>query len=165
MPNTLVQKYKGLDIFLNEKGKFSVSINSVEKTFSSLQSTKNAIDKEAITDFSPVEALVIDEQDRGYHNPTKYVVRKIKLIDYREEKEFRRDIRRFYLTEGGEKFPITGYGRTALYPVSDFKKLTEMAKERTALEKLEDECSKKSQKIGEQWGKMVVSFDPRPDAK
>ena len=158
------KEYKGHKITLGENGKFQVTINGDKKSFASLKSAENAIDKNAVVDFKPVEVLMIEESG-GYHQ-TAYKVVKVKLVEYGEEKVYRGGLRRFFKTDGGARISIGhGYGRDKVYPVSCLKELTELAKERTAIETLVAKSEKRSEKIGERWEKLVGDFDPRPDTE
>lgn len=163
------KEYKKHEIVLDESnGTFKVKINGSSKTFSSLKSAQNAIDKQAVTTFKPIEVVIIDVAG-GHHyseSPTKFTVRKVKLIEYVEDKGYRRQLDRFFRTESGDKITINRYGSTKIYPLAAFDELKKMAEERNKFSKIEKDAKKSSEKIGKEWDKMVAkNIDPRPDAE
>ena len=153
--------YKGVSITLDDKdGKFFALINGVAKRFPSLKSAMNAIDKFAIVDFKPVEVLIVDEE--GY-SPCKYIVKKVKLIGYYEDKSYRSSyLRRFFKVEKGDSIQIDR--RTEVYPLTAFEKLTTLCKERTEQEKIAHIAELRSAKLGEQIERIeALDLDPRPE--
>lgn len=154
-----IKTYKGHEISLDtQTGKFTTVINGIYKNFASLQQTMNNIDKVAITDFVPVEVLIVDEQ--GY-SPSTYTLKKVKLIGYSEEKS-RHGLNRFYRVEGGETLRIE---YDDIFALKDLKKLQANVAEANKQERIEHAAEKRCDVLSNQRNKMAIDLDPRPDMK
>lgn len=137
-------------------GKFHVVINGIVKKFASLQSAKNAIDKEAVNEFKPQDVLIVDEQ--GY-SPTTWKVKKVTVVKYTEEKAHRRGyLLRFFITSDGKKLRIP---YDTLYPLTAQKKLEEICAALTLQSKAEHEAEEHQHKLRGKLNEIEgVTLDP-----
>lgn len=158
--------YKEHKIELNEyTGKFEVRINGSTKSFASLKSAQNAVDKKAIP-FTPVDVLVIDH--KGY-DPRTYFVCEIKLTSYVERKGAWRGsgiVREFAYTGkfNDASSGTVGVNSKEFYPVSARAKIEQIIEQMNKREKAEAELSKLDDKQEKSLEKLAVSYDPRPEA-
>lgn len=157
-----ITTYKEQKIWLNDGAKFCVEINGLTKRFSSLQSAKNAIDKEILVTFQPVEVFIVESN--GYPERV-YTLKRIRLEKYIEEKGHRSRKYRYLLDSKEQRYRIGGYNNPGFVSLKDEAKMRKLVSERNEQGRIEQTAEKQSKKILERMKKVFINLDPHPESQ